>query len=53
MNHDTKKGAEEAAVEQNKAQGEKTETNIEAEASLQQSPNRTVRFLWVQERRGR
>jgi hypothetical protein len=53
MNHNTKKGAEEAAAEQNKAQGEKTETNVEARASLQQSPNWTIQFLWVQNRRGR
>jgi hypothetical protein len=40
--HSMKKGPEEVAVKQNKAQGEETEIRAEAVASSRQQPNRIV-----------
>jgi vacuolar-type H+-ATPase subunit E/Vma4 len=51
--HITEKGLEKIAEKQNKAQGEETDIKADAVASFQQQPNRTIRFLQDQDKRGR
>jgi hypothetical protein len=51
--HSTEKGLDEIAEKQNKAPSEETEIKAKAVTSSQQQPNRTIRFLQDQDRRGR
>jgi hypothetical protein len=48
---DAERGPE-VAVEQNQAQDEKAKVSAEAGTSSRQPPNRTIRFLRVQDRGG-
>jgi hypothetical protein len=49
---DAEKGPEEVVAEQNQAQDEKAKVSAEAGTSSRQPPNRTIRFLRVQDRGG-